>query len=238
MFIEEARLPPGLRIYAIGDIHGRVDLLDRLHALIEADLASAPEHRVIVYLGDYIDRGANSAQVIERVCRHRPGDAEVVALLGNHEAMMLEFLDAPYGGSLWLANGGDATLASYKVRVPASYDELLITQRALRHALPRHHWQFLETLPVEARFGDYLFVHAGIKPGLPLDRQAREHMIWIRDAFLDSEADHGVVVVHGHTIVHEVEWRTNRIGIDTGAYTTGRLTALVLEGGERRLLQT
>lgn len=238
MFVEEARLPPGLRIYAIGDIHGRIDLLDRLHILIEADMATAPERRVIVYLGDYIDRGPDSALVIERVCRHRPRGAEVVALLGNHEAMMLEFLDAPYGGALWLANGGDATLASYKVRVPHSYDELLITQRALRGALPRHHWHFLENLQVEARFGDYLFVHAGIKPGLPLDRQAREHMIWIRDLFLDSEADHGVVVVHGHTIVHEVEWRSNRIGIDTGAYTTGRLTALVLAGGGRRLLQT
>lgn len=238
MRLEEARLPPGLRIYAIGDIHGRLDLLERLHALIDADAANAPERCVIVYLGDYIDRGPDSAAVIERLCRSRTNGFETVTLLGNHEALMLEFLDAPYGGALWLANGGDATLRSYKVPLPQSYDELLLTQRALRKMLPRHHGQFLAGLPVEVRFGDYLFVHAGIKPGLPLDRQTREQMIWIRDVFLDSEADHGVVVVHGHTVVHEVEWRSNRIGIDTGAYTTGRLTALVLEGGEKRLLQT
>lgn len=238
MLIEEARLPPGLRVYAIGDIHGRADLLDQLHDKIEADLATAPEKNVIVYLGDYIDRGMDSHGVIERLTRSRFDGVETVALLGNHEDMLLQFLDAPYGASLWLSNGGDATLASYKVKVPASFDEFLLTQRALLGAMPRHHKQFLLGLPEQVQFGDYLFVHAGIKPGLPLDRQSREQMIWIRDVFLDSEIDHGLIVVHGHTIVHEVEWRPNRIGIDTGAYTTGHLTALVLEGAGRRLLQT
>lgn len=244
MRLEEARLPPGLRIYAIGDIHGRADLLDRLYGLIEADLAAAPPpgRCLVLYLGDYVDRGPDSAGVLDRLCRPRQrgglAGIETLALLGNHEAMLLEFLDAPYGASLWLANGGDATLNSYRVRVPASFDELLLTQRALLRALPRQHHEFLSGLPLQARFGDYLFVHAGIRPGLPLDRQSREHMIWIRDLFLDSEADHGAIVVHGHTIVHAVEWRPNRIGIDTGAYTTGHLTALVLEDGERRLLQT
>jgi serine/threonine protein phosphatase 1 len=243
MLAGEARLPPGLRVYAIGDIHGRADLLDVLHAKIEDDLRSAPEKTAIVYLGDYIDRGSDSHGVVERLTRPRftgarfPG-IETVTLLGNHEDMLLQFLDAPYGASLWLSNGGDATLSSYKVKVPASFDELLLTQRALLGAMPRHHKQFLLGLPAQVQYGDYLFVHAGIKPGLPLDRQSREQMIWIRDVFLDSEADHGLVVVHGHTIVHEVEWRPNRIGVDTGAYTTGRLTALVLEGAERRLIQT
>lgn len=238
MFIEEARLPPGLRVYAIGDIHGRADLLDRLHDKIEADLSTAPEKTAIVYLGDYVDRGPDSHGVIERLVRPRFTGVETVALLGNHEDMLLQFMDAPYGASLWLSNGGDATLASYKVKVPASFDELLFTQRALLGAMPRHHKQFLASLPEQVQFGDYLFVHAGIKPGLPLDRQSREHMIWIRDVFLNSEVDHGLIVVHGHTIVHEVEWMPNRIGVDTGAYTTGRLTALVLEGAARRLLQT
>lgn len=238
MLIEEARLPPGLRVYAIGDIHGRADLLDRLHEKIEADLRTAPEKAVIVYLGDYVDRGPDSHGVIERLTRSRFSGVETVALLGNHEDMLLQFLDAPYGASLWLSNGGDTTLSSYKVKVPASYDELVFTQRALLGAMPRHHKQFLLGLPEQVQFGDYLFVHAGIKPGLPLDRQSREQLIWIRDVFLDSESDHGLIVVHGHTIVHEVEWRANRIGVDTGAYTTGRLTALVLEGGGRRLLQT
>lgn len=238
MLIEEARLPPGLRVYAIGDIHGRADLLDQLHDKIEADLGSAPEKTVIVYLGDYVDRGADSHGVIERLTRSRFSNVETVALLGNHEDMLLQFMDAPYGASLWLSNGGDATLSSYKVKVPASFDELLFTQRALLGAMPRHHKQFLSSLPEQVQYGDYLFVHAGIKPGLPLDRQSREQMIWIRDVFLNSETDHGLIVVHGHTIVHEVEWRPNRIGVDTGAYTTGRLTALVLEGAGRRLLQT
>lgn len=238
MLLQEARLPPGLRIYAIGDIHGRADLLERLHAMIAADMETAPERRLVLYLGDYVDRGPDSAVVIERLCRHRPPGAETVALLGNHEAMMLEFLDAPYSAPIWLANGGDATLRSYGIPVPCSSDEFLLTQRSLRGVLPRHHLHFLQELSVQVRFGDYLFVHAGIRPGLPLDRQNREQMIWIRDIFLDSEADHGAVVVHGHTVVHEVEWRPNRIGIDTGAYTTGHLTALVLEAGERRLLQT
>ena len=238
MLIEEARLPPGLRVYAIGDIHGRADLLDRLHDQIEADLATAPAKTAIVYLGDYVDRGADSHGVIERLTRPRFPNVETVTLLGNHEDMLLQFMDAPYGASLWLSNGGDATLASYKVKVPASFDDFLLTQRALLGAMPRHHKQFLASLPEQVQYGDYLFVHAGIKPGLPLDRQSREHMIWIRDVFLNSEVDHGLIVVHGHTIVHDVEWLPNRIGVDTGAYTTGRLTALVLEGAERRLLQT
>lgn len=238
MLIEEARLPPGLRVYAIGDIHGRADLLDRLHDKIEVDLGTAPEKTVIIYLGDYIDRGPDSHGVMERLTRARFPGVEAIALLGNHEDMLLQFLDAPYGASLWLSNGGDATLASYKVKVPASFDELLLTQRALLGAMPRHHKQFLLALPEQVQYGDYLFVHAGIRPGLPLDRQSREQKIWIRDVFLDSETDHGLIVVHGHTIVHEVEWRPNRIGVDTGAYTTGRLTALVLEEAGRRLLQT
>jgi len=238
MLIEEARLPPGLRVYAIGDIHGRADLLDRLHDKIEADLSTAPEKSVIVYLGDYVDRGADSSGVIERLTRLRFPNVETVALLGNHEDMLLQFMDAPYGASLWLSNGGDATLASYRVKVPASFDDLLFTQRALLGAMPRHHKQFLGSLTEQVQYGDYLFVHAGIRPGLPLDRQSRENVIWIRDVFLNSEVDHGLIVVHGHTIVHEVEWRPNRIGVDTGAYTTGRLTALVLEGAGRRLLQT
>lgn len=238
MLIEEARLPPGLRVYAIGDIHGRADLLDQLHDRIEADLRTAPEKTVIVYLGDYVDRGPDSHGVIERLARSRFPGIETVALLGNHEDMLLQFLDAPYGASLWLSNGGDATLGSYRVKIPASFDELLLTQRALLGTMPRHHKQFLLALPEQAQYGDYLFVHAGIKPGLPLDRQSREQKIWIRDVFLSSETDHGLIVVHGHTIVHEVEWRPNRIGVDTGAYTTGRLTALVLEGSGRRLLQT
>ena len=238
MRLRDARLPPGIRIYAVGDIHGRNDLLTRLHAMIAADMQPAPDRCILIYLGDYIDRGPDSAAVIERLCRRPFPGAETVTLLGNHEAMMLDFLAAPEGGLLWLGNGGDATLRSYGVAAPHARADLRAAWHSLAAVLPAHHLGFLQALSVWARFGDYLFVHAGVRPELPLEFQSPEQMIWIRDVFLDSEADHGAIVVHGHTIVDEVEWRPNRIGIDTGAYATGHLTALVLEGGERRLLQT
>lgn len=227
-----AALPPGLRIYAIGDIHGRSDLMDELHGRIVADAAARPAaHCRIVYLGDYVDRGPDSRGVIERLLAPAPDGFERVALLGNHEAMLLDALADRYAADHWLRNGGGATLQSYGL--PAASSTL-----AFLRALPRLHRGFLERLALSHRAGAYHFVHAGIEPGVPLDAQPREALIWIRGRFLDSTADHGAVVVHGHTPVDAVEWRPNRIGIDTGAYFTGRLTALVLEGDGSRLLQT
>lgn len=230
-----AHLPPGQRLYAIGDIHGRRDLLDRLLAAIARDAAEAPPaERTILFLGDYIDRGPDSADVIERLVQPIEGFRKI-ALLGNHEALMLRFLEDVDGADLWLTNGGNATLASYDLSWSGDWPDL---QRRLRMALPAAHRRFLETLLPCHRAGDYFFAHAGIRPGVALDRQRREDLIWIRDRFLDSPADHGAVVVHGHSIRPEPEVRANRIGIDTGAFMSGRLTALCLDGAERRFLAT
>lgn len=227
-----AALPPGLRIYAIGDIHGRLDLMDELHERIVADAAARPIARCrLVYLGDYVDRGPDSRGVIERLLAPPPGGFERIALLGNHETMLLDALADRHAAGHWRNNGGGATLRSYGL--PAG-----CAMAAFAAALPPAHRVYLEGLDLSHRAGGYYFVHAGIEPGLPLDAQPREAQIWIRNRFLDSTADHGAVVVHGHTPVDDVEWRPNRIGIDTGAFFSGRLTALVLEGEGHRLLQT
>jgi len=224
-------LPPGLRIYAIGDIHGRADLLAELHDLIRTDLTDAPDRTLLVYLGDYIDRGMESREVIAELIREPLPGAESIHLIGNHEQLMLDAMDGDSDGALWRRNGGEATLQSYGL-------EPDLLGHALSMKIPPTHRQFLRGLKLQARFGDYFFVHAGVFPGRPLAEQQAEDMLWIRDRFLNSDADHGAVVVHGHTPTDDVEWRPNRIGIDTGAYWSGRLTALALEGAERRLLQT
>jgi len=236
------RVPDGHRLYAIGDIHGRVDLLDALHAMIVADAtAGAARRGTIVYLGDYIDRGDHSRAVIERLLGPAPGGLSRVFLKGNHEEMMLRFFDDISVGTAWLEYGGAATLLSYGGRLEGSIaleSTLIAVQADLARLVPAAHRRFLEGLAIFHRAGDYLFVHAGIRPGVPLDEQSPDDLLWIRGVFLKSRADHGVVVVHGHSIDPEIEMRPNRIGIDTGAYATGVLSCLVLDGAERRLLQT
>lgn len=238
-----ASTPPGTRLYAIGDIHGRLDLLLRLHELIVADAAASPaKRRVLIYIGDYIDRGPDSAGVIDLLLdRPLPG-FEIVHLLGNHEDTLLQFPDDMAVGPSWLTYGGVATLASYAVEVPPGSwrdeRELRRLQGEVRRRIPRRHLEFMRNLPLTHVEGDYLFVHAGIRPGVPLERQERDDLLWIRDAFLHSSADHGRVVVHGHTITERPDQRSNRIGIDTGAFHSDRLTSLVLEGASRSFLHT
>lgn len=236
-----ARVPPGRRVYAIGDVHGRADLLRALHALILEDAANAPPEKTVIYLGDYVDRGLHSREVLDLVVdAPLPGFAQV-ALRGNHEAMMLDFLERAENGPPWLWNGGAATLLSYGVALPSATQDpaaLEAAREAFAAALPARHLEFLRGLRLSHVEGDYAFVHAGIRPGLPLEMQAADDLLWIRGEFLRSTLDHGHVVVHGHTIVREVEMRPNRIGLDTGAYATGRLTALVLEDNRRWLLST
>jgi len=236
------RTPDGHRLYAIGDIHGRVDLLDALHAMIVADAAAgAARQGTIVYLGDYIDRGDHSRAVIERLLGPAPGGLARIFLKGNHEEMMLRFFDDIAVGAAWLEYGGAATLLSYGGRLEGSIgveSTLIAVQAELARLVPAAHRRFLERLALFHRAGDYLFVHAGIRPGVPLDQQSPDDLLWIRGAFLNSRADHGMVVVHGHSIDPEIEMRANRIGIDTGAYATGVLSCLVLDGADRRLLQT
>jgi serine/threonine protein phosphatase 1 len=230
-----------MRLYAIGDVHGCDALLAAIHDAVAADLAERPaaDHRII-HVGDYIDRGPDSRAAVERLLRLSEADGRIICLRGNHDALMSGFLAAPAEfGATWLHNGADATLRSYGVPVSPgllgwNYDRLA---RELLEVLPPGHRAFIDSLRLSVRFGDYFFAHAGIRPGVPLEEQDPEDLIWIRDPFLLNTADHGVVVVHGHTPAEMPEVRSNRIGIDTGAVYGGPLTCLVLEGTEIRFLQ-
>lgn len=237
-------VPDGTRAYVVGDIHGRVDLLRRLHDMVAADSLTSPVTRnVLVYLGDYVDRGDSSRQVIEFLMQQELQGFEIVHLIGNHEEMMLTFLDDPSIGPNWIGNGGGETLLSYGIHNPGHRavlepGTLETLSQALAAELPKEHVNFLHGLATSHVEGDYMFVHAGIMPGVSLDLQTRADLLWIRDEFLSSHADHGKCIVHGHTITREVAFRGNRIGIDTGAFYTGVLTCLVLQGQDRKLMQT
>lgn len=239
-------VPEHCRVYAIGDIHGRLDLLRRLHGKILEDAAKgAPERQVIVYVGDYIDRGPDSFGVIEALLNEPLPGFEHHYLKGNHEDFMLRFLDDSTDGDAWMMNGGLETLNSYGVTPKGAFfdpGELESLRRALEAAVPETHLDFLTHLALYHIEGNYLFVHAGIRPGVALADQNEHDLIWIRDGFLDYEGsfggDPGLIVVHGHSVRSKPEIRDNRIGIDTGAGYSGRLTALVLEADTRRFLQT
>jgi serine/threonine protein phosphatase 1 len=225
------RLPSGLRVYAVGDIHGRLDLLEQVLSRIDADLAHRPPVQALqVFLGDYIDRGPASREVVERLILRGRTHASVF-LKGNHELFPAAFLRDPASLDEWRQLGGAETLASYGVRPPAEPDpqQAFAVAAAFHAALPRHHREFLDRLQPRFVCGDFFFVHAGVRPGVPLAEQAEEDLLWIRDEFLGSDEDFGKVVVHGHTPVLEPDVRDNRINIDTGAYATGRLTCLVID---------
>lgn len=234
-------VPAGSVVYAIGDIHGETEKLDRLHRMILADAKGrAATRRIAVYLGDYVDRGPDSAGVVDRLIADTLPEFKRVFLMGNHEDFLLQFLETAGSMSAWFFNGGIQTLESYDVDLHA--DDAWMTdprqlQRDFRTRLPQSHLDFLEALELYHVEGNYLFVHAGIRPGRPLDVQSRSDLLWIRNAFLVSDADHGHVVVHGHTPAQSVEILANRIGIDTGAVYGGKLTSLVLEGERREILQ-
>ena len=236
--------PPGSRIYAVGDIHGRWDLLERLLRQIREDArTSRATRRVVVFLGDYLDRGRQSAEVVETLANGPPNHPQWlgfqwICLKGNHEDAMLQFADGCSDGHGWLANGGGATIESYSGRPcpPDAGPDALRAQ--LLDGLSDRHRRFLAGLPVQHSEGDYLFVHAGLRPGVPLAEQTADDMMWIRGEFLSSAVDHGQVVVHGHTIVEEPEIHANRIAVDTGAYASDRLTALMIEGAWRGFLST
>jgi len=240
--IPPSEAPADTRIYVVGDIHGRVDLLSRLHGHIRDDVKSSMRRRhLIVYLGDYVDRGETSKTVIDLLLDESVEGFETIFLKGNHEEMMLGFLENAAVGAMWLHNGGDATVYSYGIRMtsPSSVDRRYFEmQQALREKLPDRHLAFLRDLGLYHIEGGYLFVHAGVQPGIPIENQTSQDLLWIREEFIASRADHGHCVVHGHTIFSEPENRPNRIGIDTGAYFSNVLSCLVLEGTERRFIQT
>ncbi|MCE2509408.1 MAG: serine/threonine protein phosphatase [Alphaproteobacteria bacterium] len=238
----KAKIPNGTVAYAIGDIHGRVDLLEELQAKIQEDARTqAGKRHVVVYLGDYVDRGLTSREVIDRLIEDPLPGFESVHLKGNHEDAMLKFLHDTDIAPGWLAYGGDATLYSYGVTVPRSPltpDKLSTMQAEFARKLPGRHLEFLSALDLRHEEGDYFFVHAGVRPGRSLEEQSEEDLLWIRDAFLFSADDFGKIIVHGHTISPKPEFQPNRIGIDTGAFASGVLTCLVLDGTEQRILQT
>jgi len=234
--------PPGTRLYAVGDIHGRLDLLRTLTALIHDDAYRRQASRnVAIYLGDYVDRGRESRAVIDFLLDEPLPGFEHVHLRGNHEDVMLRFLTDITAGPSWLNFGGRETLESYGVDAPqpqAAPAELERARRALAACLPRAHLEFLRGLPLQHEEGDYFFAHAGVKPGVPLDQQREEDLLWIRGEFLSSNAEFGRIVVHGHSISPVPDVRRNRIGIDTGAFMSDRLTCLVIDGTEWSFLQT
>lgn len=235
-------VPDGTVVWAVGDIHGRLDLLLPLMEAVGADLeASRTDRKVVVFLGDYIDRGPDSRGVIRRLAglSATPG-VEWRFLKGNHEQAMLEFLDDPSAGARWCEYGGDSALRSWGLRVPELAHRTEAWARVaadLRHRLTARETAFLETLELSVTVGDYFFAHAGARPGVALDRQSPEDLLWIRRPFLDGRAAFERVIVHGHTPTAEVHVDRRRIGIDTKAYESGVLTALRLEGRERTVLQ-
>ena len=238
------RAPTDTTIYAIGDIHGRIDLLAALHDCIAADASGRTARRkLIIYLGDYVSRGKDSRQVVDRVREWLPPGFERVTLKGNHEDLLLRFLDGELdAGRHCFDYDGLDTLAHYGVTVPdrKARDDASVASLRDRFAalLPRTHLDFFRSLPTRYQAGGYTFVHGGVRPGVALAEQADHDCMWIRQPFLESDMDHGTVVVHGHSTSPQPVVRHNRIGIDTAAYRSGVLTCLVLEGASRHFLHT
>ena len=233
------QVPDGVRVYAVGDIHGRSDLLDGLHIRIREDLMAQPSHQtIIVYLGDYIDRGSDSPGVLQRLCGPAIEGTERILLKGNHEQMLERFLATPETGTMWRQLGGTETLLSYGVDVKSAFGKGGLAHMAaqLREKIPQAHRQLMASLQVSTTIGDYFFCHAGARPKIPLDRQDPADLLWIRNEFLASDYAFEKTIVHGHSPVEDAEFHEYRINIDTGAYATGRLTCLVLSSKEQRLI--
>lgn len=236
------KLPKGLRIYAIGDIHGFSSALDAMHQAISSDLLeSPPEQAHIVYLGDYIDRGSDSRGVLDRlITRKTRGDGiEKTFILGNHETGLYEFIQNPHQ-SRWLDYGGIETLKSYGIHFAADVPLISEIEQAaeqLPHRIPQAHWDFLKSLETHRVIGDYFFVHAGVNPQKPLSSQSLRDLTFMREPFLSWLHPFEKMIIHGHTISPEPVVRPNRIGVDTGRYQGGKLTAAVIEADRVRFLQ-
>jgi serine/threonine protein phosphatase 1 len=234
-------LPAGLRIYAVGDVHGRLDLLNDLLARIDQDRASRPIMRPVhVFLGDYIDRGPSSRETIDRLLEHAQSNEDVF-LKGNHELIAIKGLSDRGPFEQWMRRlGGMETLMSYGLSREdlAGGRSIVEIQAAFHAALPRTHLRFFRDLRLSFTCGDFFFAHAGVKPGIDISRQNERDLLWIREEFLASRDDFGKIIIHGHTPTFEVEVEQNRINIDTGAFATGRLTCLVIEESRLSIIDT
>ena len=241
-FLSRPKRPPecpsGMRVYAVGDIHGCLSELEELLDLIASDCRGYSGVPLLLFLGDYVDRGPDSAGVLRRLTSKPLPTVQHRFLAGNHDSAMLGCYDSGRGLTQWLSYGGASTLRSYGfLEFDLNQPREKIIAR-MRQVIPDRDMTFLRHLKRSFRLGDYFFAHAGIRPGVPLKEQKDSDLQWIRQGFLDSNARHEAVVVHGHTVSPEPDIRHNRIGIDTGCFKTGRLTALVLQGSEQRVLHT
>jgi len=240
----DAHGPDDVRLYAIGDVHGRLDLLAAMHQRIESELEWKPvrDWRVI-HLGDYVDRGPESKGVIDFLIEARKRDPRNLMLAGNHDIGFLDFLGNPEPEGLFMRYGGVQTALSYGVSLTADASWFGKTEtmrrghQALLEAVPQSHVDFLRSLPFSVTSGDFFFCHAGIRPGIALDKQSPQDMIWIRDIFHDYTGLFPKIVVHGHTPVPEAEVMANRVNVDTLAWQSGMLTALVVDGADKRILE-
>jgi serine/threonine protein phosphatase 1 len=217
-------------LYAIGDIHGRSDCLARAHDLIDRDVAerNAQGRALEIYVGDYVDRGPDSKGVIDLLIA-RSNSARVVALRGNHEIMMESFLRGLTSFEDWRRMGGLETILSYGVDARGLLEKGGVRPRDLAERVPNSHLRFISSLKNVYKVGAYCFVHAGLRPGVAIERQSIEDLVWIRDDFLTFPGDFGFIVIHGHTPVINIDFLRNRINIDTGAYVTNRLAVLRID---------
>lgn len=239
----DARGPEGVRLYAIGDVHGRLDLLATLHRRIESEIErDQPADWRVIHLGDYVDRGPDSKGVIDLLLDAQARDPRHLMLAGNHDLGFLDFLGSPDPDGLFMRYGGVQTALSYGVSLTADAswfgkaETVTRGHAALVEAVPQSHVDFLRALPFSLVFGDFFFCHAGIRPGIPLEQQNPQDLIWIRDIFHNHAGLYPKIVVHGHTPVPEAEVTANRVNVDTLAWQSGNLTALVVDDAEKRIL--
>jgi serine/threonine protein phosphatase 1 len=228
---QRPRLQEGVRVYAVGDVHGRIDLLEGVLSRIDADRASSSAKRILeIFIGDYVDRGPSSRAVLDRLIQ-RVQTHGTVLLRGNHEELLLAFLRDPAVLTEWQRLGGLQTLVSYGLKPPinASAAQQIELAAEFRRELPESHKSLLSSMPSSYTCGDFLFVHAGVRPGVPIMEQTEQDLLWIRDDFLLSKEHFDKFIVHGHTPVAEADLHANRLNIDTGAYATGRLTCIRIE---------
>lgn len=229
-------MPEGMRLYAIGDIHGCHDLLAQMHERIDAEIArDRPADWRIVHVGDYCDRGPDTKGVLDFLIERMAADPRVICLRGNHDEGFLSFIAGRPGAGLFINYGGETTAASYGVK--SDFSNLARTREALIAAMPDSHVRFLSTLPHSMSFGDFFLCHAGIRPGIAMDKQDPQDLIWIRETFLDYPHLHPKVVVHGHTPAPQVEIMGNRVNVDTRAFASGRLSGLMVDGDRRAILE-